>query len=148
MTQPVVSCRSGENLHAAARLMWDHDCGAIPVVNDDGQLVGIVTDRDICMATYTQGRAPQDISVLDAMARTVFSSRPEERLADAERLMGEQRIRRLPVVDEGNRPVGMVSLNDIARHTAASKGKDNLSRDLVQTLGAICEPRSVAIQAA
>jgi CBS domain-containing protein len=73
MNKPAVSCRPSDTLSVAAQAMWDHDCGAIPVANDDGRLVGIITDRDICMATYTKGRAPQTISVKEVMAKDVTS---------------------------------------------------------------------------
>jgi CBS domain-containing protein len=141
MSRPVAMCRSSDSLHSAARLMWDHDCGALPVTDDDGKLVGMVTDRDICMATYTQGRAPQTISVWDAMAKQVFSCHAADSLEAAEHLMGEKQVRRVPVVDDGNRPIGLLSMNDLARQGASSKKKD-AQYEVLQTMATICQPRS------
>lgn len=140
MSSPAITCGQNDMLNTAARLMWENDCGTIPVTGEDGQIAGIVTDRDICMAAYTQGRAPQAIPVSDVMARQVFSCRPEDPVDAAERLMREKQIRRLPIVDRENRPLGVLSMNDIARDAVAGK-KDGLDRELVETLAAICQPR-------
>lgn len=146
MTRPVVTCRPTDSLHFAAKLMWEHDCGAIPVIDDTGKLVGIVTDRDICMATYTQGKAPQAIAVTEAMAKQVFSGRFNDSLESLERLMSDKQIRRIPIVDGNQRPIGIVSMNDIARYTASASKKGNLEHMFARTLAAICRPHT-AIQA-
>ena len=57
MSRPVQTCRSNESLNAAAQKMWDEDIGAVAVVDDKNRVVGVVTDRDLCMAAYTQGRS-------------------------------------------------------------------------------------------
>jgi CBS domain-containing protein len=121
--------------------MWEYDCGLVPVVNDDGRLAGVVTDRDICMAAYTQGQPLHAIPVTTAMASNVLVGRADEAIEDAERSMRDAQIRRLPIVDEAGRPEGVLSLNDIARATARTK-KSTLDRELVATLAAICEPRT------
>lgn len=146
MSKPAVTCRSTDSLHFAAQLMWEHDCGAIPVTNEEGKLVGIVTDRDICMATYTQGKAPQDMRVADAMAKQVFAGRFNDSLESIEALMSEKQIRRVPIVDGDKRPIGIVSMNDIARYTATANKKSGLEHMIARTLAAICRPRT-AIQA-
>jgi CBS domain-containing protein len=147
MSTPPLTCRQNDTLNVAARLMWEHDCGVVPVTDDDGKLVGIVTDRDICMATYTKGSAPQEISVSDVMTSQVFSCRAGDSLDTAERLMSAKQIRRVPIVDRDNRPVGLVSLNDVARYAASSRKTNGIDRELTQTLAAICQPRSPATQA-
>lgn len=141
MSKPAITCGQDETLNTAAGLMWDHDCGAMPVVGDDGALVGLLTDRDICMAAYTQGRPLQAIPVSQAMARQVFSCHPDESIGAAESLMAEQRIRRLPVVDGEGRPVGLLSLNDVARDAASSRAGNGAQREVARTLAAICQPR-------
>lgn len=140
MTTPALSCRMSDSLNTPAQLMWENDCGAVVVVGDDGQLVGIVTDRDICMAAYTRGQAPRELSVSDAMAHAIHSARPEDGLETAERLMAEHQVRRVPVVDAGGKPVGMLTVNDLARYAATPKGREK-SRGVVDTLAAICQPR-------
>ncbi len=143
MSAPPVTCRVGDTLNTAAQLMWEHDCGAIPVLGEDGSLAGIVTDRDICMAAYTQGAPLGHISVDSAMATDVHACSPEDTIDAVERLMSNEQVRRVPVLDEERRPVGLVSLNDIARHTAGSK-KNGIDRELIQTLAAIGQPHREA----
>jgi CBS-domain-containing membrane protein len=114
MTEAVASCSPDETLNAAARHMWEHDCGVVPVV-DGGELVGIITDRDICMAAYTQGRPLASIVIKDVMARHVHACRADDTLARAASLMADAQVRRLPVIDVERRLVGIVSMADIAR---------------------------------
>ncbi|HZN04239.1 MAG TPA: CBS domain-containing protein [Candidatus Polarisedimenticolia bacterium] len=139
MSTPAVTCRAGEPLDAAARLMWECDCGVIPVVDEAGQLAGIVTDRDIAMAAWMKGRTLKEIPIAEAMARQVVTCRPDDSIEDAERLMSGQQIRRLPVVDGEGHPVGVLSLGDIARCTAL-KG-DGGDQDVVRSLAEITKPR-------
>ena len=147
MNQPAVACSVHDTLNTAAQLMWEHDSGAIPVMGNDDRVIGIVTDRDICMAAYTQGRPLQAIPVQAAMAKQVFTCRPDDSVEDAEQLMGAKQIRRLPVLNDAGQLVGMLSLGDIAREFGASRNK-NVIRELVQTLAAICTPRAQSIELA
>jgi CBS domain-containing protein len=142
MNQPAVTCRPEDSLNTAAQLMWDHDIGAVQVVGDDGDLLGIITDRDICMAAFTRGAPLQDMEVGSAMARDVFSCQASDSLQTAEQLMGERQVRRVPVLDGDNRPIGMVTLNDLARQAAAARKRNGLDREVTQTLAAICQPRA------
>lgn len=147
MNQPAVACSVHDTLNTAAQLMWEHDSGAIPVMGNDDRVIGIVTDRDICMAAYTQGRPLQAIPVQAAMAKQVFTCRPDDSVEDAEQLMGAKQIRRLPVLNDAGQLVGMLSLGDIAREFGASR-KKNVIRELVQTLAGICTPRAQSIELA
>jgi CBS domain-containing protein len=147
MNQPPVSCRVHDTLNSAAQLMWEHDFGAIPVLGNDDRIIGIVTDRDICMAAYTTGRPLHAIPVHDAMAKEVFTCKPDDSVEDAEHLMGEKQIRRLPVLNDAGQLVGMLSLGDIAREFGASRRK-SVIRELVQTLAAVCTPRAQSIELA
>lgn len=147
MSQPPFACRVDDTLNTAAHLMWEHDCGVMPVMGNDDRIVGIVTDRDICMAAYTQGRPLHAIPVHAAMAKEVSTCRPDDSVEDAEHLMGEKQIRRLPVLDNAGQLVGMLSLGDIAREFGASR-KKGVIRELVQSLAAICAPRAESIELA
>lgn len=146
MSKPTATCRPHETLDVAARLMWEHDCGSVLVVNDRENIVGMITDRDICMAAYTKGCPLHAIPVADTMAKQVFSCHAEDSLGVAEHLMSDKQIRRLPVVDDDNHPVGVISLNDIARCAASFRKKNGLDREVTQTLAAICQPRLPAIR--
>lgn len=148
MTKPVFTCRPTDSLRAAAQLMWDHDCGVIPVVDADDRLVGMITDRDVCMAAFTQGKPLEALGVEGAMARQVFSVGPDQTIGDAEKLMAEKQVRRLPVVDAAGKPVGIVSLNDLARAAdRPGRLKDGLAK-VLHTLAAVCQPREHKREAA
>jgi CBS-domain-containing membrane protein len=140
MSKPAITCGESDTLNAAAHLMWTHDCGVIPVVNQSGHLVGIVTDRDICMAAYTQGRLLHWIPVSTVMTKQVHSCRAADSIEYAEALMSEKQVRRLPVIDEDGRPVGLLSLGDIARHATRRRRRRGARRGVVKTLAAVCEP--------
>jgi CBS domain-containing protein len=146
MHKPVVSCRPGDTLSAAAQAMWEHDCGCIPVAGEDGRLVGIITDRDICMATYTKSRAPQTISVADVMAKRVTSCQADESADVAEGKMRDKQIRRVPIVDDDNRLIGMLSQSDLARNAASAPRRNTIEKDFIHTMAAISQPRLRAIE--
>jgi len=139
MTRPVHTCRASDTLDRAAALMWEQDIGSVAVVNDAGEVVGMVTDRDACMASYTRGRALREIAVETAMSSHVVTCKTDDTDAAVAQLMAKHKIRRIPVVDEGNRPTGMVSLNDLARTMA--RGRDVPASSVAGTLAAICEHR-------
>src|SRR5688572_10536897 len=113
MTKAPVCCAPGDTLNAAAQLMWDHDCGCIPVVEGSEECAaGVITDRDICMAALHTGKALRDIRVQDVMARDLCACAPSDSVEKAEELMRSAQVRRLPVLDDG-RLVGILSLADI-----------------------------------
>jgi CBS domain-containing protein len=141
MSQPAVTCPIDGTLDQPARLMWEFDCGIVPVVNDDGRLTGVVTDRDICMAAYFNAKPLFHVPVGSAMAHTVIAVHAEDTVEQAETLMRDNQIRRLPVIDSDGRPVGVVAMNDIAR-LASRVRRSAVDRELVQTLAAVCEPRT------
>lgn len=140
MTRPAVTCPNNSTLEHAAWLMWEFDCGVIPVVDDGGRAVGIVTDRDICMAAYTQGRALADIAVGTAMAHHVIAIHADDSVETAEHLMADNQIRRLPVIDGNGKVVGVVSLSDLARLVGEAR-RIGLDRELVSTVAAVSRAR-------
>lgn len=145
MSQPAIVCRSNESLNHAASLMWQHDIGAIPVVNDVGTFVGMITDRDICMAAHIEGRPIHEIPIVQSMSRAAIACAPEDRVKDAEKKMRGYQIRRLPVVGADGRIVGVLSLNDIAQEAAREHGREHPDvkpNEVARTLAAICAPRT------
>ena len=140
MTKDVKCCNEDDSVNTAAGLMWDGDCGIVPVVAGDGQLVGVITDRDACMAAYTRGLSLSAIRVGDVMAREPRACAPADAVSEAEDIMRLHRIRRLPVVDHG-RVVGILSLNDIAR-AAARQPRAVAPQGVAGTLAAISMPRA------
>jgi len=117
MTRNVFSCSGNDTLHRAAQIMWDRDCGAVPVVDAAGRAVGLVTDRDLCMAAYTRGRPLAAISVSSLLSGKLHTCAASTSLDEAVARMRTQRVRRLVVVDpKDQRLVGMLALADLARH--------------------------------
>lgn len=151
MTKKVRVCHLEEVLSNAAQAMWEGDCGAIPVLDQNGIAVGMLTDRDICMATYTQGLPPQAISVRSAMSRELLSCAPDDTLPHAEELMREHQIRRLSVINDKGELVGILSLNDLAREYGREKNakrREIRGSEVAATLAAICAARPQITHAA
>lgn len=143
MTRDVVTCRAEDSAGHAARLMWEHDCGVIPVVDAEGRPVAMVTDRDLCMAGYTTGRSLFDIRVESAMSKGVRACRTTDSIGAAETSMRQARVRRLPVVDSNNRLVGMLSLSDLARGACErwkKHGDTQAPMRVMETLAAVSQP--------
>jgi CBS domain-containing protein len=145
MTADAKACGPNETLNRAAQLMWENDCGAVPVVDEDQRVIGMVTDRDVCMAAYTQGVPLAQSLVESAMSKGAYTCLPGDDITTAKKLMRERQIRRLPVVDEEGRLAGIISLSDIAREAErerASKSRRRQVKDteVVELLGAVCMP--------
>jgi CBS domain-containing protein len=139
MTRPVHTCRATDALDRAASLMWENDIGSVVVLDDTGRVIGMVTDRDACMAAYTCGVALRDIPVATAMAKHVVTCRPDDSDTAVAEIMAKHKIRRVPVVDQALQPVGVVSLNDLARTMA--RGREVPATSVAGTLAAISEHR-------
>jgi CBS domain-containing protein len=119
--------------------MWERDCGAVPVVDAEGRLTGIVTDRDLCMAAYTQSRPLTGVAVGSVLSGRIHTCSPADSIDQAVAVMRGQRIRRLVVV-EGQKVVGMLALADIARYVAAlAPTRRDAGLVLVDLLAALSE---------
>jgi CBS domain-containing protein len=145
MTKDVACVRAGESLSEAARLMWDCDCGSLPVKEDGSErVVGMITDRDICMATWSRNRAPSTIGIAEVMAGDLHFVTPDDRVSTAENLMRSKQIRRVPVLDDDRQLVGILSLADIATQSQSfgERAESDLAPAAVaSTLANICRPR-------
>lgn len=144
MTREVKSCLADEDLNRASQIMWEEDCGVVPVVDSEKHVVGVITDRDACMASYTKGLPLGSIRVGEAMSKEVFSCSSQDAIEKALAVMEKSRVRRLPVVDEERKLVGILSLNDLAREAERQgrSGGGQLSAAQVEgTLAAVCQPR-------
>lgn len=145
MTKQVSSCSPDNSLAEAAQLMWDHDCGCLPVCAGNGasRVAGVITDRDICMSALFKGKPLYELRVADAMSRQLHSCRPADSLADAEKWMRQARIRRLPVLDEQGSLIGLLSLADLAREAArqdTAPKQEITESEVGDTLASICQP--------
>lgn len=125
MTHGASCCRPEDTLDVPARLMWEQDCGSVPVVqgsDGSGRVVAMITDRDVAMAAYTQGRPLCAIPVASAMSRDVVTCRPGDPVSLALKILGDRQLHRLPVVSGDGEIVGMLSLADIAREARREHG--------------------------
>jgi len=121
MTQSAVCCGSETNVGGAVELMWNRNVGMLPVVNKDGKLIGVVTDRDICIAMGTRTCLPGDLSVGEIATREVFTCKPNDDIHEALLEMGEHQVRRLPVVSDQGVPQGLLSMDDLIVHSELGK---------------------------
>jgi len=149
MKKDIGTVTSEQTLNDAAQILWERDCGCVPVVSEDGSrhVVGMLTDRDICMAAYTQGKGLRELRVRGAMSSATQTCRPGDSVEDAEATLRRAQVRRLPVVDEADQLVGIVSLSDLACAAARcrSQKKPALDEvDVAETLASICRPREIS----
>jgi CBS domain-containing protein len=145
MGKRVEKCGSDQTLNDAARIMWERDCGIVPIVggNGDDHVLGVITDRDICIAAYMKGRPLSEISIGEVMSKKVMSCRASDEVGTAERTMQQAQVHRLPVVDESGRLVGVLALADIARASARGATDKEPVIELGQTVAAIRRPRGM-----
>jgi CBS-domain-containing membrane protein len=153
MSRHPKTCTLADDLSTPARLMWEHDIGCVPVVDEHGHALGVVTDRDLCMAVYTRGRTLHEIRVDQVMAPNLISCSPSDSVATAEKLMKDFQVRRLPVVDAFGKLLGMVSQNDLVREAAQEAAAPRADREIdehevMSTLAAIGAQRHMIIETA
>lgn len=129
MTDQVIRIHPDESVAVAARTLAHYNIGALPVCGNDGQLCGMVTDRDLVTRCMASDRKAENTRVKDVMTGWVVSATPEMDTAVAAHLMGRQQVRRLPVLENG-KLCGMVSLGDLAV-------RENSNPDAADALGDI-----------
>lgn len=125
MTTELVACGSSTSLAEAAKLMRDHDIGDV-LVTDDGELRGIVTDRDIVVRCVADGGDVSRATLADACSAEIASVTPSTSVDEAAQLMRERAVRRLPVVENG-KTVGIVSIGDLAMRNDPSSALADIS---------------------
>ena len=132
MTEPPVTCTPETSLAVAARLMRETDYGTLPVVEADGAVAGIITDRDICLALAGTHRSALNVAVHEIMTRKVVTALVEEDVHRALATMKQARVRRLPVMDECGCLKGMLSIEDIVMRALQGRGVN--AGELVESL--------------
>lgn len=143
MTANPACCTSGTTLQDVAQMMIDHDCGEIPVVeNTDNKLpIGVITDRDIVCRTVALGLNPLDLTAGDCMTSPSVTVTPEMSVEECCRILEDNKIRRVPVVDAGGCCCGIVALADIALHA-----KKNATAEVVKEVSEPMQAASAAGQ--
>jgi CBS domain-containing protein len=116
MMRTPASCRSETNVGAAVEIMWFRNCGMLPVVNAEEKVIGVVTDRDICIALGTRNRLPGEITIGEVSPGKLFSSKPDDEVQAALALMAQAKVRRLPVINKEGKLEGILSMDDVVRH--------------------------------
>lgn len=140
MKRDVTFCTPETDLAAIAALMWQSDCGVIPIMSGE-RIEGILTDRDVCIALGTRDVPAHTVSAREVGVREVFTCAPDDDVQQALKIMRAHKVRRLPVLNGGGRMVGILSLNEVLRwaHQTARKPADITYEDILNTMKAICE---------
>jgi len=137
MKQPAISCDADTNVGSAVQLMWEHNCGLLPVVGADQKLIGVVTDRDICIAMGTRNRLPGDLTIGEIATKEVFTCEPDEEIQEALETIASNHVRRLPVVNRQGVVQGILSMDDIVLHGDLKKwegGCELTSEEIIRSL--------------
>ncbi len=146
MTTDVKRCSPETNLAAAAKIMWEGDCGAVPVTDERDHVVGVITDRDICIAAATRPRTEGEIPVKEVISKAAYTCAPGDDVRAALDTMKARKVRRLPVVDQGGTLVGIVSIHDIAEQSRSRTG-DVSPDSVLDAFIAITAPSRVPVNA-
>ncbi len=131
------SCPAGTNLGAAVEILWNRNCGILPIVDAQEKLIGVVTDRDICIALGTRNKLAGEITVNEVASANVFSCRPDDDIRSALATMAQTKVRRLPVVDAQGKLQGILSLDDVVLHANGGilgKSPELSNDEVIETL--------------
>lgn len=137
MVREAKSCRMDTNLAAVTAIMWNTDCGALPVLDGGEKVVGMITDRDICIAAGTRNWIPSEIKVSEVVPQKVYTCAGEDDIHAALKTMQTRKVRRLPVVSKDGKLQGILCLDDVA--LKASKQNTLSYEDTIETFKAVCE---------
>jgi CBS domain-containing protein len=139
MTREVATVHPDDPVARAAHLMRECDCGALPVVNERGQLIGMITDRDIVMRLVARGREIRSARVGDAMTEHAHACHASDDVEDCIESMAHHKVRRMPIVDDRKRVIGILSQGDLAQF-AGHRRTGEVGRQVVDVLSEISEP--------
>jgi CBS domain-containing protein len=133
MMRTPASCDAATNLGAAVEILWNRNCGILPIMNSQGKVIGVVTDRDLCIALGTRNRLPGEITVGQIVSGEVFTCKPDDNIRDALNTMAREKVRRLPVVNDAGQLEGILSMDDVVLHSEAgiAAKTSELSHDTV-----------------
>lgn len=140
MSRNVSTVLPNDTAQQAARIMRDEDCGALPVVDRMGRIIGMVTDRDITIRLVASGADPRYSQVQDCMTDEVFACHVNDSVEDCMREMSRHQVRRMPIVNDRNQVLGIVSQSDLARHAEMNRRNQNERRAFTDMLAEVSEP--------
>jgi CBS domain-containing protein len=146
MTTKAITCSPNTNLATAAGLMWDSNCGSLAVMNNEGKVIGLITDRDICIAVATRHRLASEILVSEVTTGEVWACGPQDGIWNLLQTMRHARVRRIPVISDDGVLQGIVSISDVVLRAEETQGKQKpeLSlQDAIDTLKEVCRYRGL-----
>jgi CBS domain-containing protein len=143
MTKKPAYCSPETNLAAAVEILWNRNCGILPIVDSQEALVGVITDRDICVALGTRNRLPSELTVQEAMSDKIVVCKPDDDIRKALAAMAEAKVRRLPVIDAAGKLQGILSVDDVVVRTPERGKADSQpsADDLLKALKSVYTPQ-------
>ena len=144
MTKSVGVCEVNDNLAKAVEVMWQKDCGIVPVVDKKSKVVGTITDRDVTVSVFLQNKTTSEIRTGDVINGKVLTCTSKDKIEKVLKTMKKHQIKRLPVVGKKNKLEGIISITDIL---LASKKDKKLQKKVLKTLEAIAKPRPIVLKA-
>ena len=146
MTYDVRTCTPETNLADAAMRMWRNDCGVLPVMANGEKVLGMITDRDICMAAATKHRDPANIRAKEIISGKVYACSPDTDIHEALKIMQQKQVRRLPIISaEDGRLKGILSMNDVALKAQGGRKAELSAEDVEVTMRGICTHRGLPL---
>lgn len=136
MTTQVWSCSENATVASAANTMLDHNCGFVPVVGRNGEVLGVITDRDLCMAVVRGDRRPSEIPLAEVCSGRVVSCGPDQEVHEALQTMEGAKVHRLPVLEDGKLK-GIISMTDVLRHAAPARTPEGDCLTCAEAVGAL-----------
>lgn len=143
MTREVATVFPNDLVRYATRIMRDEDCGALPVVDSYGRMIGMITDRDVAVRLVADGYDASRAIVADCMTDEVFACHVNDSLRECMDVMSRHQIRRLPILNDRDQVIGIVSQGDLSLHAAESRAREE-RQAFTETMGAVSEPSGSA----
>ncbi len=143
MTNAVGFCRPDDNLAKAVGIMWEKDCGIVPVIDKKSKVVGTVTDRDVAVSVFLQNKPASEITAGGVISGKVVTCSSSDKIEKVLKLMKKNQIRRLPVTDKNGKLEGIISITDIL---LASQKDKSLRKKILKTLEEIGKPRPIVLK--
>lgn len=143
MTKSVGTCGKNDNLARAVEIMWQKDCGIVPVVDKKSNVVGTVTDRDVAVSVFLQNKTVAEIIIGEIISGKVITCLTKDDVEQVLKLMKKHKIKRLPVTGKNNKLKGIISITDILLAAADDK---SLQKKVLKTLEAIGKPRPIVLK--
>ncbi len=139
MTRTAACCEPTTDLGTAVEIIWNRNCGILPVIDAEQKVIGVVTDRDLCIALRTRNRLAGEITIGEVFLGRIVSCKADDDIQTALAAMAEAKVRRLPVVDREGKLEGVLSMDDIVLHAEKSSGLS--PENVVSTLKKLYGPR-------